>query len=700
MLTFDQLNVLPETITEVYESYLQSVINDIARRIAKMGEVTPLSAWQMQRLTESGGVYEDALRQIAKITGKSESELREAMKWAGVKSMEFDDRIYRAAGLSPIPLKLSPAMQQVLLAGLAKTNATLKNLTLTTALSAQASFVQESDLAYMQVSSGAMSYDQAIRAAIKRVADSGLTTIDYKSGHRDQLDVAVRRAVLTGVSQTVGVIQMQRAEDMGVDLVQTSAHAGARNKGVGPQNHESWQGKIFSRSGRSKKYPPFVETTGYGTGDGLMGWNCVLGNTLISSPTIRTAYRREYSGEIIVIHVSGGEKLSVTPNHPILTDLGWVAAGLLDKGSYIVKGPYRNRVSSVSPNVDKNISSIADIFNALSVSGEIATFPVSASDFHGDIGNGEVDVVFSDRFLRNAREVGLSEHVEKRALGNTSYHSASLSSVRPFGKLGDGPLDSSNGIVCGFGEPAATVRSRPEKPLRHCIGAIISDWYAEPIKIPSDGPFGYSNLGGDLIFPHPGVVHIEDDLWLNPGLAPDVSFPSVACVNTLSDEAILDSMNRTSVLVRDELKGMVGEVQLDYVVNIERKSFVGHVYNLHTEGEWYSANGIITHNCRHSFFPYFEGVSENAYSEVERKSLAKKTVDYNGQKISMYDATQVQRYIERNIRRWKRQAQALAAAGLENSKEMTLAKSWQARMRDFIKQTGLSRQSIREQVQY
>ena len=375
MLTFDQLNVLPETITEVYENYLQSVINDIARRIAKMGEVTPLSAWQMQRLTESGGVYEEALRQLSQITGKSEAELREAMKWAGVKSMEFDDGIYKAAGLSPIPLKLSPAMQQVLLAGLAKTNATLKNLTLTTALSAQASFIQESDLAYMQVSSGAMSYDQAIRSAIKRVADSGLTTIDYKSGHRDQLDVAVRRAVLTGVSQTVGVIQIQRAEEMGVDLVQTSAHAGARNKGVGPQNHESWQGKVFSRSGRSKKYPPFVETTGYGTGEGLMGWN-----------------------------------------------------------------------------------------------------------------------------------------------------------------------------------------------------------------------------------------------------------------------------------------------------------------------------------CRHSFFPYFEGISENAYNEAERKSLAKKTVDYGGEKISMYDATQVQRYIERNIRRWKRQAQALAAAGLENSKEMSLVKSWQARMRDFINQTKLTRQSIREQI--
>jgi hypothetical protein len=182
--------------------------------------------------------------------------------------MRFDDSIYQAAGLNPLPLNLSPAMAQVLAAGLRKTNGLIRNLTMTTAINAQHSFIQAADLAYMQVASGAMSYDQAIRAAVQDVAEKGLSIINYASGRKEQLDVAMRRMVLTGVSQTTGNLQMARADDMGVDLVQTSAHIGARPA------HQAWQGKIFSRSGTSKQYPDFVLSTGYGTGAGLMGWNC------------------------------------------------------------------------------------------------------------------------------------------------------------------------------------------------------------------------------------------------------------------------------------------------------------------------------------------------------------------------------------------------------------------------------------------
>lgn len=268
MLTADQLDTLTGPITDLYEQYNQSVINDIARRLVKMGKVTDTAAWQMQRLTESGKVYENALKELAKTTGKSETELRKMFEDAGVKSMRFDDSIYKAAGLNPLPLNLSPAMAQVLAAGLRKTNGLVKNLTMTTAINAQHSFIQAADLAYMQVAGGAMSYDQAIRAAILNVAENGLHTINYANGHKDKLDVAMRRTVLTGVNQTTGNLQIARADEMGVDLVQTSAHIGARPA------HQIWQGQIFSRSGSSKAYPDFVLSTGYGTGAGLCGWNC------------------------------------------------------------------------------------------------------------------------------------------------------------------------------------------------------------------------------------------------------------------------------------------------------------------------------------------------------------------------------------------------------------------------------------------
>jgi len=265
MLTVAQFDQLLVPMTNLFEAYNTSVINDIARRLAKMSFAS--AAWQVQRLTESGLLYEQVLEELSKLTGQSEAVLRQTFQKAGVTAIKFDDAIYRAAGLSPIPLRLSPAMLNTLMAGLEKTNGIIRNLTLTTAINAQNSFINAADLAYLQVSTGAMSYDQAIRAAVKDVANQGLSAISY-AGRNEQIDVAMRRTVLTGINQTVGKLTETRADEMGTDLVQTSAHIGAR------PTHQIWQGKIFSRSGTHKKYPNFVEETGYGTVTGLSGINC------------------------------------------------------------------------------------------------------------------------------------------------------------------------------------------------------------------------------------------------------------------------------------------------------------------------------------------------------------------------------------------------------------------------------------------
>lgn len=267
MLTFDQLDALTVPITDLYEEYIQTVINDIARRLVKMGKPTITAAWQLQRLQESGAVYKNAIKELSRLTGQSEQILKETFEAAGVQTMRFDDAVYKAAGLNPLPLHLSPAMTQVLAAGLQKTGGIINNLTMTTATSAQQAFIHAADIAYMQVTTGVLSYDEAIKRAIRGVGGDGLL-ITYPSGHRDQLDVAMRRTVLTGVSQTSGELQMTRANEMGSDLVQVSAHIGARPE------HAAWQGKIYSRSGTDRSYPDFVKSTKYGTGEGLMGWNC------------------------------------------------------------------------------------------------------------------------------------------------------------------------------------------------------------------------------------------------------------------------------------------------------------------------------------------------------------------------------------------------------------------------------------------
>lgn len=134
------------------------------------------------------------------------------------------------------------------------------------------------DNAEMQIVSGCISYREAIKNAVKQLADSGIKMVDYESGHTDHIDVAARRAVMTGVNQLCQKYSEQSVEYLETDLVEVSAHQGARDVGEAPENHKTWQGKVYrwkEKKGNSKEnYSDFIESTGYGTGPGLGGWNC------------------------------------------------------------------------------------------------------------------------------------------------------------------------------------------------------------------------------------------------------------------------------------------------------------------------------------------------------------------------------------------------------------------------------------------
>lgn len=131
------------------------------------------------------------------------------------------------------------------------------------------------DLAEMQILSGGVSYNQAIRDAVKELADSGIRVVDYESGHRDHADVAARRAIMTGVNQICDKYAEQSAEYLETDYYEISAHIGARDVD-GPngwENHKAWQGKVYSiRS--FDKYPSIFEVCGLGDVTGLNGANC------------------------------------------------------------------------------------------------------------------------------------------------------------------------------------------------------------------------------------------------------------------------------------------------------------------------------------------------------------------------------------------------------------------------------------------
>ena len=151
-------------------------------------------------------------------------------------------------------------------------------MTCTAAMADRLADIQDVDVAAVKVQSGATGYNGAICEAIDQLAASGLQWIDYPSGWHNRVEVATRRAVMTGVAQVCHRYSEALKDDIKTEFIEVSAHRGARDKGIGPENHKDWQGKVYHEKGdiyyNGVHYEDFERVTGYGTGEGLGGWNC------------------------------------------------------------------------------------------------------------------------------------------------------------------------------------------------------------------------------------------------------------------------------------------------------------------------------------------------------------------------------------------------------------------------------------------
>ncbi len=257
----------------LYQQLEDDIVADMVRRMLKMGFVSESTAYQAEVLQSAGILYEDILQMIADRTDASVAQVRALFEDAGVKTVEIDNDTHEAAGEAPADIRQDGGMKQVLETGYRKTLGTMRNLVSTTANTTQTAFLQACDRAYMQVSSGAFSYQDAIRMAVRNLADGG-AYVTYPTGHQDRIDVAVRRCVLTGVGQTAAAVAKKRAEDSGCQYMELTAHGGARPE------HARWQGQLVVISGkRTRKVIDglkvfTLEEIGYGDGRGFKGWNC------------------------------------------------------------------------------------------------------------------------------------------------------------------------------------------------------------------------------------------------------------------------------------------------------------------------------------------------------------------------------------------------------------------------------------------
>ena len=271
MLTPDYLDTLPDAVVALWQQIEDDILRDIARRIGKAGTVTETAAWQAWRYGQVQACHQDVVSLLAKYSGKSKEAIRQALLDAGLETLASDDALYSALGFAPSAIDTNESLNNLLNAGYRQTLGTWRNLTATTANTVTGEFEHALDRAWLQVSSGAFSYDVAIRRAVDGLA-AHMNGVTYPSGHKDTLEVAVRRAVLTGTNQTCAKLQLARAEEMGCEFVEVSAHAGARPE------HALWQGKVYHIGGAVELdgvwYEDFETATGYGTGPGLCGWNC------------------------------------------------------------------------------------------------------------------------------------------------------------------------------------------------------------------------------------------------------------------------------------------------------------------------------------------------------------------------------------------------------------------------------------------
>lgn len=265
MLTEKDFKLIENEASLLYQQLEVDIIQEIAERIAAVGYANTIVYNDVAILQEMGILYEDVLKMVAEYNLTTAPEIQKIFEEAGILSLKRDDTIYKMAGLNP--KGLNESMLQMLSATAKKTHSNLSNLTLTTAQTSQVQFLNAMNKAYMEVSTGTKSYSQSILDAIKDVSKEG-AYIQYPSGARRSIESATRMNVLTSVNQTSAKLQEMRADELGWDLVEVSAHSGARPE------HAEWQGKVYSLHGTTKGYKTLEEGCEYGKITGLCGVNC------------------------------------------------------------------------------------------------------------------------------------------------------------------------------------------------------------------------------------------------------------------------------------------------------------------------------------------------------------------------------------------------------------------------------------------
>lgn len=260
-------------IAKTYSDLEMRIMEDIVRRIKKTGEITSTADWQINRLRILGNSSEDIEKMIKEALNASYPEMFElydrVIDWEYVRNKD----IYEQINAEFIPYEENEQLQQITNALIQQTDADLQNITQSLGfyldygggkpvLTPLAEVYQKYlDAACMDIVSGTFDYNSVLRRVVTQLTNSGLRQIDYASGRGNRVDVAARRAVMTGITQLTGKISDMNAEKLGTEYFEVAWHAGAR------PTHAVWQGRVWSKE-------QLVTVCGLGAVTGLEGVNC------------------------------------------------------------------------------------------------------------------------------------------------------------------------------------------------------------------------------------------------------------------------------------------------------------------------------------------------------------------------------------------------------------------------------------------
>lgn len=256
-----------------YRLLEEEIEKDIVRRIRKAGKITSTADWQLQRYIILGHSTEDVEKLIRSAVGNDWADTftlyDQVIEWEYVRSRA----LYEQVNAHFVPFEQNYELQQITNALIQQSNDELYNISKSLGFMVDIGggrkvFTPLSDIyngyldnAITMVASGAFDYNTMIRKVVGEITASGLRTVDYASGHSNRVDVAARRALLTGMSQLTGHISGMNGQRLGTDKYEVDWHPGAR------PDHAAWQGRVWT-------YQQLIDVCGLGSGPGLLGWNC------------------------------------------------------------------------------------------------------------------------------------------------------------------------------------------------------------------------------------------------------------------------------------------------------------------------------------------------------------------------------------------------------------------------------------------